>query len=131
MNTIVRQFFTWLIVAIVLTFSIHILFLHFKNAPLFQNRIILSYIINTLLAIGIYLFLFYNRIKHKESLGFLYMAGSFFKLVFFGLLLYPSYHKDGTVSKTEFFTFFTPYVVCLIIETYFLIKVLNSPELNQ
>jgi len=131
MNKTILSFLVTLLVSVVLVFICHLLLLNYNNFPLFQNRIVLSYSINILLAIGIYLFLYRNRINYKAELGFLYMAGSLLKLFFFGILLYPSYHKDGSVSKIEVFTFFIPYVVCLIIETYFLIKLLNSKELNQ
>jgi len=124
------QFLLLLTTVIVVVFIIHLSILKINRFPLFQNRILLSYIINIFLAIGIYIFLYVNRIKYKAELGFLYMAGSFIKLLLFGLLLYPIYHKDGSISKLEFFTFFIPYVTCLSIETYSLVKVLNSKELN-
>ncbi len=124
-------FLLYLTVIISAIFTLHLLALKFKELPLFHHKIVLSYSINTFLAVSTFLFLYLNRIKYKAELGFLYMAGSFLKVLFFGVLLYPSYHKDGNISRTEFFTFFIPYVTCLIIETYFLIKLLSSDELNK
>ncbi len=131
MNKYLSQFLLFLSVIILVVFGLHLLVLNTNKLSLFDHKIITSYVLNIVLAVSIYLFLYLNRIKYKAELGFLYMAGSFLKLLFFGLFLYPSYHKDGSVSKLEFFTFFIPYVTCLVIETYFLIKLLNSRELNQ
>jgi len=131
MNQFVVPFLRSLFFVILLTLGLHLWILSIKEIPIFENKILLSYFINTILVILIFIFLYFFRHKYKEQLGFLYMIGSFVKFIFFFLFFYPSYHKDGSISKVEFLTFFTPYIICLVIETYYLIKLLNSRELNK
>ena len=108
-----------------ITFAIHILVLNMKELPLFGNQIVLSYVINTILAIGIFALLFFLKEKYKSQLGFLFMAGSALKFAVFFIVFQPIYKLDGEVSTLEFSTFFVPYVLCLIFETYSLSKLLN------
>ena len=115
-----------LVIATGLLFLVHLLILHFLNAPLFINRIELSYIINYFLAIGIYTLLYKLRIKYLDILGFVYMAGSFLKFGFFFVFFYPLYRENGVIDILEATTFMTPYILCLFFETYYLIKLLNN-----
>ena len=131
MNKFVVPFLRTLFFIILIFFGVHLWILSSLKMPIFENKILLSYGLNTFLVIAIYLFLYLYRHKYKEQLGFLYMIGSFLKFTFFFIFFYPSYHKDGHISKSEFLTFFIPYAVCLVIETYYLIKLLNSRELNE
>jgi len=108
-----------------ITFAIHILVLNMKELPLFGNQIVLSYVINTILAIGIFALLFFLKEKYKSQLGFLFMAGSALKFAVFFIVFQPIYKLDGEVSTLEFSAFFVPYVLCLIFETYSLSKLLN------
>lgn len=113
-------------IALLLLFLIHIFILHMMKLPLFSNRILLSYGINYLLAVGIYLLLYKWRIKYLDLLGFIYMAGSFLKFSFFFLFFYPTYRENGNIDAIEATTFMMPYVLCLFFETFFLIKLLNN-----
>jgi len=123
-NTPIRFSLTAILILSV-TFAIHVLVLNMKELPLFGNQIVLSYIINTILAIGIFALLFFLKEKYKSQLGFLFMAGSALKFVVFFIVFQPIYKLDGEVSTLEFSTFFVPYVLCLIFETYSLSKLLN------
>jgi len=40
----------------------------------------------------------------------------------------PIFKEDNIVSRTEFFTFFIPYFLSLMVETKSLISLLNSEE---
>jgi len=131
MKTFFWPFFSTLLMVLFIILGIHLSVLYINNLPLLQHKIILSYTVNIFLVIVIFLFLYFYRIKYKEQLGFLYLIGSFLKFFVFFILFYPSYHKDGHISRIEFLTFFIPYASCLIIETFYLIKLLNSRELNQ
>ena len=108
-----------------ITFSIHILVLNMKELPLFGNQIVLSYTINTVLAIGIFALLFFLKEKYESQLGFLFMAGSALKFAVFFIVFQPIYKLDGEVSRLEFLAFFIPYGLCLIFETFSLSKLLN------
>ncbi|MBP8793251.1 MAG: hypothetical protein KBH29_08730 [Lutibacter sp.] len=126
MNKPIINFALKLIIATGILFSIHAFVLYFLNTPIFTNRIELSYIINYMLAVSIYAFLYKLRIKYLDILGFIYMAGSFVKFGFFFLFFYPVYHKNGKIDIFEATTFMTPYILCLFFETFYLIKLLNN-----
>lgn len=109
-----------------LTFGIHLGILYALRLPLFENKIVLSYTINTLLVIGVFGLLYFLRNKFKSQLGFLFMAGSLLKFTVFFIVFNPYYKLDGDITKLEFLAFFTPYVIGLILETLSLNKLLNK-----
>ena len=131
MDKIIVQFFFRLILFITPIFILHLAILSFNNLPVYENKIILSYSINTFLAAIIFLFLYAFRKKYKDQLGFLYMGGSLFKFTLFFILFYPAYKTDNIFTLLEFAAFFVPYLTCLLIETLSLIRFLNSSEQNQ
>ena len=95
------------------------------DSPIDLYQLLYSYSINVLLAIGVIMLLYFLRRKLKDQLGFVFMLGSMLKFVFFFLLFYPEYTLDGNLSRYEFFTFFIPYVICLITESIILSRFLN------
>jgi len=120
------KFLSFLIPIIILTAGLHLYTLEFLQLPLFENKIVLAYIFNAALAILIYIALYYLRKEQESNLGFIFMTGSFFKFGIFFLVFYPGYKLDGEIQRVEFATFFIPYAICLIIEVYFLVKLLNN-----
>jgi len=106
-------------------FGFHQLVLNIIEKPLFDNQIILAYVVNYILALFIGVAIYLMRHKFTSSLGFIFLGGSMVKFLLFFLLFYSGYHADGSVSTLEFTTLFTPYAVCLVVETMFLIRVLN------
>ncbi len=96
--------------------------------PEYGNLIVQSYVINGLLAAGIYVGLYVFRKKLKNHIGFLFMGGSFLKFIFFFILFYPTYSADGEMDKIEFAAFFVPYAVSLLIETIFMARMLKKME---
>jgi len=126
MSAPLKRFIILLTSSVVLIFALHILYLQYNNLPLFDNKIILAYILNYMLALSIYIILYLFRIKLKNQLGFLFMAGSFLKFILFFLFFYASYKADGDISSLEFSSFFLPYVICLIIETTSLVNLLKK-----
>lgn len=124
-NPIVN-YLTFLLSFLILTAGTHFYILAHLKLPLFDNKIILAYIVNLTLATTIYIGLFLLKEKQESNLGFIFMMGSLIKFGVFFLLFYPSYKSDGDIQTIEFTTFFIPYAVCLIIETYFLTKLLNE-----
>ncbi|AOW21053.1 DUF6168 family protein [Urechidicola croceus] len=115
---------------LILIFLIHTKILSCNNHSPYSNQIILTYLFNFIVAVLIILGLYIVRKKHKDNLGYLFMAGSLLKFVLFFILFYPIYKSDGEMSKIEFFTFFIPYFSCLIIETLTLIKLLKFLDSN-
>lgn len=115
-----------LLLILSVVFCVHILMLNFLSFPLFKDMIVLSYVINAVLAIVIFGFLFKMKDKYGSQLGFLFLGGSFLKFIVFFVVFYSAYKLDGQVTSMEFSVFFIPYVICLIFETYSLVKWLNK-----
>lgn len=131
MTKLLFRFFIALAVSISIIFTIHTLILDYLNHSVYQDKTILAYIVNIVLAILIFVVLYIFRIKYRDQLGFLYMGGSMLKFAVFFILFYPTYKSDGNINKFEFAAFFIPYTISLLVETFYLIRLLNSPELNQ
>ena len=117
--TFILTMLTWSV------FALHLLVLNSLEKPLFNNQIVLAYGVNFALALLIGVAIYLLRNKYTASLGFIFLGGSMVKFFLFFLLFYSGYHADGSVSTLEFSTLFIPYAVCLVVETTFLIRVLN------
>ncbi|RXP49335.1 hypothetical protein EC396_12610 [Lutibacter sp. HS1-25] len=115
-----------LIAAMLVVFGIHLFILNKLQVPLFNNLIIEAYITNTFLVIGIYTTLFFLKNKYLDLLGFVFMGGSFLKFAVFFIFFYPYLKQDGTLVRLEATSFLIPYIAALIIETYYLVKLLNK-----
>ena len=126
MDSNLRKFHTQLFLFLVIAFLIQIGILNFLELPFFDNKIVLSYVVNFMLAAIIFTALYKLREKQKDNLGFLFIAGSFLKFIVFFLLFYPAYKLDGEMSTLEFSSFFVPYLICLVLETFSLSKLLNK-----
>jgi len=112
-------------------FLIHLFVLHQLDQSLFDNYIIQGYVLNYFLAVIIYLFINYFKEALKYQIGFIFIGGSFLKFLFFFIIFYPHYKEDDVISKAEFAAFFMPYLVCLVIETLSIIKILNTLEFKN
>ena len=111
---------------LVVTFALHTSILHYLQFPRFNNLIIESYIVNVLMAVIIYGSLFFLRKKYLDVLGFIFMLGSFLKFGVYFIFFYPIFNFDGEVLRLEATSFLIPYLTCLTVETYYLIKLLNK-----
>ena len=111
-----------------IVFTGHLLVLQGLEKPLWNDMILLSYLLNFLLALGIFLVLYFLKEKVSNAIGFLFMGGSLLKFVVFFIVFYPAYKNDGEVSKSEFAAFFVPYLISLVLETYFASKMLRGME---
>ncbi len=109
-------------------FFIHIGILKTLNFPLFDDRIVLCYLVNFALIIIVFGSLYLLKEKYKSQLGFLFLAGSFLKFIVFFIVFYPFFKTDNHISKLEFAAFFIPYSSGLILETFSLSKWLNKLE---
>lgn len=123
-----KRFIIKAIAVLTIAFFIHLVVLKMIHLPLFENKIVLSYIVNVTLVIIIFGVLYISRKKYKAQLGFLFMAGSVLKFAVFFIAFYPFYKLDGHISKVEFASFFTPYCIGLILETFSLVKWLNKSQ---
>lgn len=107
-------------------FALHTFILHLLEKPLLAHQIIKAYVVNYILAVLIFCTLLFLKKKFNDQLGFIFMAGSLLKFLFFFLLFYPQYYTDAKMQGIEFITFFIPYSVSLITETLAVIKLLNK-----
>jgi hypothetical protein len=120
------RFLGFLLVILLFVFCIHIGVLYLLELPLFENRIIASYVVNYVLA-GLLLFLIQSNFnKQSSNTAFIFMLGSGIKFVVFFALFYPFYQADGVMETSEFAAFFVPYASCLTLEVIFLSKQLNN-----
>lgn len=91
-----------------------------------SNHLLLLYTVNFSIAVFVYWIVFLLRNSQKESLGFYFLIGTFLKFFIFFVFILPIFKEDNIVSKVEFFSFFTPYIISLFIETKSLITLLNK-----
>ena len=120
-------FFLVLLAALlIIIFGVHIFILHYTNNALFENQIVLSYLINYMLAVIVLLVVEKTLNKNSSQAGFIFMAGSALKFLVFFLIFYPAYREDGKMESVEFVAFFIPYAICLITEVIYLSKQLNN-----
>ena len=115
MQNQLNRFTTTLVVVLSLVFIFHILILKWQQLPLFNNKIILSYVTNALLAFFIFVALYKLKDKYQSQIGFLFLFGSALKFLVFFIVFYPSFKADGVIDKLEFASFFIPYMLSLIL----------------
>ena len=92
------------------------------------DHLILLYALNLSIAVFVYWLVFLLRNKHKEYLGFYFLAGTLIKFIVFFIIVLPIFKENNIVSKTEFLSFFIPYLLSLFVETKSLISLLNTPK---
>ncbi len=126
MNTITKEFSQRILVFLSIVFVIHVLINIFLNLPKFQHLITEAYVINAMLAIGIFWGLIALKEKYNNQIGFLFLASSFIKFFVFFLVFYGPYKADDQITFSEFVSFFIPYTICLVLETFYLSKQLNQ-----
>ena len=126
MNSESREFSARLLVFFFFSFAIHMLVNKLMSIPLFQHQILISYAVNTALAVGVFWGLTSLKKKYNNQIGFLYLASSIVKFSVFFLVFYGPYKADGEIVLLEFTSFFIPYTICLVLETFFLSKHLNK-----
>ena len=112
--------------ALLIAFGLHLFVLQILEYPLFNNLIVKSYLVNLVLAFGIYVAMYKLKDTQPNNLGFIFMMGSLVKFGLFFLFFFPSYKADGEMTSLEFSSFFIPYAISLILETLTLSKLLNN-----
>lgn len=127
-NQSVTRFILVLLVSLALMFGIHLGYLLFVADSYDLNHLILAYIVNFVMGVGITFGLYKLKEKYAHSLGFIFMGGSMLKFVIFFLAIYPFYMEDGEMSSLEFGYFFIPYAITLVFETLFISQILNETE---
>ena len=113
---------------ILLFFILGISFFFHKCSINNTDHLTFLYAINASIAILVYWIVFLLRNNNKGYLGYYFLLGTFIKFFIFFIFVLPIFKDDNIVSRTEFFTFFVPYFLSLMVETKSLISLLNSEE---
>ena len=113
---------------ILLFFILGISFFFHKCSVDNTDHLPFLYAINASIAILVYWIVFLLRNNNKGYLGYYFLLGTFIKFFIFFIFILPIFKEDNIVSRTEFFTFFIPYFLSLMVETKSLISLLNSEE---
>lgn len=85
-----------------------------------------SYVLNAIMALIVFFAIYFFRNKYRDLLGFFFLGGSLVKFALFFIFLYPIFNEDGVLERLEFLVFFVPYGFALVLETFFLVKLLNT-----
>jgi len=113
---------------ILLFFILGISFFFHKCSIDNTDHLTFLYAINASIAILVYWIVFLLRNNNKGYLGYYFLLGTFIKFFIFFIFVLPIFKDDNIVSRTEFFTFFIPYFLSLMVETKSLISLLNNYE---
>lgn len=128
----VRSFPVFFVVLMVLGLALlffgHAWFLEHHGFDPLGHQLVKSYLLNLVMAAMVFFSIYGFRNKYRDLLGFFFLGGSLLKFLLFFIFLYPGYHRDGVLERIEFLAFFVPYLFSLIIETFFLVKLLNTVE---
>lgn len=82
-------------------------------------------------AILVYNFAVFFRKTQQDHLGYFFLAGTMLKFFVFFVYVLPVFKEDGHQTKEEFFSFFVPYVIALIVETVSLVFLLRQGDINN
>ena len=130
----IRKSFTFLAqVVIILVFVgiLHYAVLYAQEWAIALPDMGLAYLLNLLLAVGIYVAMLQFAAQKSSYLGFLFLVGSVLKFAAYFIILEPVFRRDGSLSKIEFFYFFIPYLSCLLAETFALLKLLREIDSSR
>ena len=125
-NSQTKKFSLLLLVVLLVAFSIHVHINESLFGDLYANSVILTYVINYFIAILIFGLMIKYMPRIENTLGFYFMAGSFFKFLVFFVVFQPIFKENGSTDKAEFVSYFAPYALSLSFEVYFLVKLLNK-----
>lgn len=117
-----RQFYQYLFIVAIIGWQLQS---YIMQLPL--NGILgTSYLLNYMMAAAAFATLLKLKNKHVDKLGFVSLGGTLIKFVIFFLVFDPLFKKDGETTRSEFAIFFIPYVCATILETVFLVRILNK-----
>lgn len=126
MQNSIISFSSKLLGLLAIAFGIHIASLYVRDLSLLGDHILISYGLNFILTIVIFITMIKATQKENAYAGFIFVFGSAFKFLIFLLILKPLFKVDGEISRLELASFFVPYLVCIIYEVYVLSKMLNN-----
>ncbi len=95
------------------------------------DHLFVLYLINALAAILVYNLAIFFRKTQQDHLGYFFLVGTALKFFVFFVYVLPIFKEDGYQTKEEFFSFFVPYAVALIVETISLVFLLRQGDTNN
>lgn len=99
---------------------------HYLHYGFCGKQIVLNYCFNYLIALLFFAVLLMYKDKKPERLGYVFLIASSVKFILFFIIIYPSLGESHSVRSPEFFSFFIPYLVCVILEITSVIRILNG-----
>lgn len=115
-----------LLLLLALCYGLHYFFIKELINPVLFKMFQLSYLGNFIITSIVYFALILLNQKQAKNLGFIFLFTTLFKFAFFYFLLQPTFSLDNITSRLEFFVFFIPYSLSLVVEVRALIKTLNK-----
>lgn len=117
-----------LLLILAIAFPVHAYCQSALGLAYFHNLLIESYLANYILVVVSYSVLLKLQKKYTNSLGFIFMGGSFVKFAVFFIFFNPYYKSDEDIQTVEFLAFFIPYGLAIILETISLVRLLNKAD---
>ena len=124
MNNALLAFYAVLITSLTTSFVIH-------NTLIEIETLLTFYIVNAVIAAGIYNVAYFFRKTQQDYLGYYFLAGTAIKFVVFFIYVLPKFKEDGEQTTEEFFSFFTPYMIALLVETISLLFLAKNNNINN
>jgi len=105
--------------------ALTVFYVFHKNV--FYHEILLNvYLMNAMAAILVFNLVYFFRKTHREYIGYYFLFGTALKFFLYFVFVLPVFKLDGQQSREEFFGFFIPYFLALVVETIALISLLNN-----
>ncbi len=112
-----------LTIVISITYTIQIGCIRLFSLERDMGIIHFSYVFNSVFTFLLLLGIVLVREKFKDQLGFIFMAGSLIKM---GLFMAISTLRGFEITKDVFLDFFVSYAICLILEVYYVSRILKQ-----
>ncbi len=85
-----------------------------------------EYVYNLIISIVLGIVFVIVHRRQSDKLGFTFLGSISLKFILFFIFIYPDIRSDDEISRQEFANFFTPFLVCLIVELTFLLSLLRK-----
>lgn len=96
---------------------------------LFYHEFLLNlYLMNAVAAMFVFNLAYFFRKTHREYIGYYFLFGTALKFFLYFVFVLPAFKEDGHQSRGEFFGFFIPYFIALVVETAALIFLLSTSD---
>lgn len=109
------------IISLIVLMGVGLVF-HLQFNPLAQTFLIQSYGINAVLALVALILLGRGIDKKKSNLAVLYLFTVALKFSTYFIFFHPKFHLDGILIRQEFYIFFIPYALGLVLEIILLAR---------